>query len=139
MTEPTAGSGSVRTGQARQNERRPTPGAGDDDEIGTAHLIVGSESVRLVLTGEIDQSMNTDLADAVNEAISLAVPVQIDVRHVRFMDSSGIALIAYLAQRTPSPITMIQPPDVLRFLLEVTHLDEVLNITEDDPGFPSQL
>jgi len=109
-----------------------------DDGTGTVHLIVGSEAARLVMTGEIDQSTNADLTDAVNEAISLARPVQVDVRHVQFMDSSGIATLAYLAQRTQSPLTVIQPPDVIRFLMEVTRLDEVVDITEDDPGFPSR-
>ena len=90
------------------------------------------------MTGEIDQSTNADLTDAVNEAISLARSVQVDVRHVRFMDSSGIAMLAYLAQRTQYPLLMIQPPEVLRFLMEVTRLDEVVDITEDDPGFPSR-
>jgi anti-sigma B factor antagonist len=139
VSQPSAKPGRARTDVSDQGPGRSGASTVEDDEIGTVHLIVANESVRMVLTGQIDQSTHADLADAVNEAISLARSVQIDVRHVRFMDSSGIALIAYLAQRTHSPITMIQPPEVLRFLLDVTHLDEVVDIAEEDPGFPSRL
>ncbi|MPV36831.1 STAS domain-containing protein [Georgenia subflava] len=90
---------------------------------------------RLVLSGDIDAALSTELADAVEEATSAGLPVQIDARHITFMDSSGVAMLARLAHRTPGRVTMIQPPDVVRFLLEVTRIGEVIAVLDTDPGF----
>lgn len=91
---------------------------------------------RLVLSGEIDVALGAELGEAVEDAERAGHPVEIDARHVTFMDSSGVALLARLAHRTPEPLTMIRPPDVVRFLLEVTHIGDLITVVDDDPGFP---
>ncbi|MFH5821282.1 STAS domain-containing protein [Georgenia sp. AZ-5] len=91
---------------------------------------------RLVLAGELDLSSKAELAAAVDEAIALDLPIDIDARNVRFMDSSAVASLVALAQRVVHPLRMIKPPDVVRFLLELTDLLEVVEILEEDPGLP---
>ncbi len=58
------------------------------------------------------------------------------MRHVTFMDSSVIAVLARLAYRLPDRLRVIEPPDVVRFLLEVTKIGEIVDIIDADPGFP---
>jgi len=114
---------------------RSTPLGGSDD-TGTASVMVAQGRTRLVLSGEIDVALSSELTEAVSEAEASRNPVEIDARHVTFMDSSGVALLARLAHRTPGPLTMIKPPDVVRFLLDITRLGDVVTIVEEDPGFP---
>ncbi|MEE6271756.1 STAS domain-containing protein [Georgenia sp. MJ278] len=108
------------------------PGA----ESGSVHLMVSPVRTRLVLSGEIDVALSAELTEAVAEAEQAGTPVEIDARHVTFMDSSGVALLARLAHRAPGRLTIIQPPDVVRFLLEVTRIGDVVDVVDDDPGFP---
>lgn len=115
-----------------------TPAAAVPSEPGSAHLMVAPGRTRLVLSGEIDVALSSELTEAVAEAEASRQPVEIDARHVSFMDSSGVALLARLAHRTPQPLTMIKPPDVVRFLLEITRLGDVVTIVEEDPGFPEE-
>ncbi|MFC4554540.1 STAS domain-containing protein [Georgenia faecalis] len=114
----------------------PGTGAPTGTESGSVHLMVAAERTRMVLSGEIDVSLSAELVEAVTEAEEAGRPVEIDARHVTFMDSSGVALLARLAHRAPGRLAIIQPPDVVRFLLEVTHIGEVVDVLEEDPGFP---
>ncbi|UFU06047.1 STAS domain-containing protein [Ruania halotolerans] len=116
--------------------RRAATGAGA--EAGTVHTLLEASYTRLVLSGEVDMAMSDELTEAVAEAEAAGLPVQVDVRHVQFMDSSGISLLARLASRTPGRMTMIRPPDVVRFLLEVTRVGDLVDIVDDDTqGAPS--
>lgn len=114
---------------------RSTP-MGKGHDAGTASVMVAQGRTRLVLSGEIDVALSSELTEAVAEAEASRNPVEIDARHVTFMDSSGVALLARLAHRTPGPLTMIKPPDVVRFLLDITRLGDVVAIVDEDPGFP---
>ncbi|MFH5824488.1 STAS domain-containing protein [Georgenia sp. AZ-5] len=130
-------------------EHTPTPqsaaGFGEDDQPrtvwgndvggdGPARLVVSAGQTRLVLSGELDTSCAAELAAAVNKAVEIGqFPVQVDARRVTFMDSSALSMLAYLAHRTDSRLAMIQPPDLVRSLLEVTSIDEVVDIVEHDP------
>jgi anti-anti-sigma factor len=104
-------------------------------EVGSVHVMVGSARTRVVLSGEIDASLGQELQDAAADAETAGKPVEVDARHVRFMDSSGVTLLARLASRTPGRLRVIQPPDVVRFLLEVTHIGDLVDVVEVDPGF----
>ena len=107
-----------------------TPG-----EVGSVHVIVGATRTRIVLSGEIDASLGQELQDAAADAETAGRPVDVDARHVSFMDSSGVTLLARLASRTPGRLRIIRPPDVVRFLLEVTHIGDLVDVIDDDPGF----
>ncbi len=117
----------------REDSSTPTGGGHDS---GTASVMVAQGRTRLVLSGEIDVALSSELTEAVAEAEASRNRVEIDARHVTFMDSSGVALLARLAHRTPGPLTMIKPPDVVRFLLDITRLGDVVTILDEDPGFP---
>ena len=119
------------------NSRPPaTPvGAGESGEVGSVHVMVGPVQTRVVLSGEIDAGIAPELRDAAADAEAAGRPVEVDARHVRFMDSSGVTLLARLAARTPGRLRLIQPPDVVRFLLEVTRIRDLIDVVDGDPGF----
>ncbi|KAE8765296.1 STAS domain-containing protein [Georgenia thermotolerans] len=104
------------------------------DADGSVHLLAAADTTRLVLAGDLDISCSAELRQAISEAVDRGKPVQVDARHVRFMDSSAVAMLAYLAHRSSSRLTMIQPPDVVRFLLEVTNVGSAVEVVEVDPG-----
>lgn len=109
------------------------------DGPGAAFLLVSPVSSRLVLSGEVDVSLTQELTEAAGEAQRRGLPVEIDVRNVTFMDSSAMAMLARLAYQVPERMTVIQPPDVVRFLLDVTALHELVDVVEEDPGFAEHL
>ncbi|UNX54598.1 STAS domain-containing protein [Georgenia sp. TF02-10] len=127
------------SGPARDAEPGQPAGsrAGADGEAGSVHVMVSATRTRLVLSGEIDVTLEADLADAVADAERADQPVEVDARHVTFMDSSGVTVLARLAHRCPGRLALIQPPDVVRFLLEVTRIGEVVDVLDEDPGFPA--
>ncbi|PWD51688.1 sulfate transporter [Serinibacter arcticus] len=84
----------------------------------------------ITLTGEIDVSASGDLADAVAQAEKASRRTSVDASGITFMDSSGIALLARLATRTPGPLRVIDPPEVVRFLLDVTRIGDMVEIVE---------
>lgn len=109
---------------------------GDGDfPPGTVQLFCSSRHSRLVLSGDLDEQVARELGAAVNEAVAAGRPVQVDARQVRFMNSSALAMLARLAQRCEARPVVISPPEILRFLLEVTRVGELVSVAEEDPGF----
>jgi anti-anti-sigma factor len=104
-------------------------------EAGSVHVIVTPTRTRIVLSGEIDASLSDELQDAAADAEAAAKPVEVDARHVVFMDSAGVTLLARLVSRSPGRLRIIRPPDVVRFLLEVTHIGGLVDVVDIDPGF----
>jgi anti-sigma B factor antagonist len=98
-------------------------------------MILGRTRTRIVLSGEIDVALSADVQEASADAEAANRPVEIDARHVTFMDSSGVTLLARLANRTPGRLLVIQPPDVVRFLLDVTKIGDIVDVVDVDPGF----
>ncbi|UNX54899.1 STAS domain-containing protein [Georgenia sp. TF02-10] len=112
-----------------------TPATADGE--GSVAVLVAPDRVRLVLAGEVDSLLAAELATAVRDAAARRQPVEVDTRNVTFMDSTGVATLAELSRRTSVRPAFIRPPELVRFLLEVTGLGRVVDILEDDPGFPS--
>ena len=103
-----------------------------DELVGTDGWVrVGAVDgrVRIVLGGEIDASMEDALDQAVSEARASAHPVEIDARSVTFMDSLALTVLARFAAAHHS-VVFIDPPGIVRFLLDVTRLGEVVEIRE---------
>jgi anti-sigma B factor antagonist len=99
-------------------------------EQGCAVVLTTAEgSVRLVLSGPIDQLCAPDLDEAVQETIAAGRPVEIDTRNVTFMDSSGVAALAALTRACPQRVAFIRPTELVRFLLQVTRLSDLVEIT----------
>lgn len=98
---------------------------------GSVHTLLESDRTRVVLSGEVDVALNTDFTDAVAAAEAAGLPTEVDARHVTFIDSSGMALLARLASRTPGKTVLIEPPEVLRFLLTVTKIGELVEVVDN--------
>lgn len=95
---------------------------------GTVEVNASPQRVRLILSGELDVLIKTDLLDAVHEAVAHDAPVEVDVRDVKFMDSSALAALSRLIQASNHRPTFINPPPVVRFLLDVTRIGELVDI-----------
>jgi len=106
-----------------------------DGEAGSVHVLVARNRTRVVLHGEVDAALAGDLRDAAADAEASARPIEVDARRVTFMDSSGFTLLARLATRSPARLRVIEPPDVVRFLLEVTRISDLVEVVDIDPGF----
>ena len=102
-------------------------------EAGSVHVIAAPSRTRVVLSGEIDATIGQELREAAADAEAAGRPVEVDARHVRFMDSSGVTLLARLATRNPGRLRLIQPPDVVRFLLDVTRIKDLIDVVDDAP------
>lgn len=115
--------------------RSGDPTGGRPDEPGTVAVLISPQRVRLVLAGEVDTNTEAELSEAVTEALSLGLPVDIDVRNVTFMDSSAVSGIARLSVQLGHRPRLIAPPESVRFLLSVTRVGDDVEILEEDPGF----
>ena len=89
--------------------------------------------VRLELGGEVDALMEQALEHAVTEARTGDLPVEVDTRSVTFMDSLALTSLARLAVGHHTAV-FVDPPDLVRFLLDVTRLGEVVQIRETGTG-----
>jgi len=98
---------------------------------GSVHLIVGPTHVRMVLSGEVDADLATELAEATDEAVATGLPIEVDAHHITFMDSSGVAFLAKLAARMPGRVRVLRAPPTVKFLLEVTRIGELVEIVDD--------
>lgn len=105
-------------------------------EGGSVHTLLDQDRTRIVLSGEIDVSVNTELVEAITEAEAAGVPTEVDARQVTFIDSSGVALLARLASRTPNTLTVLDPPEVLTFLLDITRIGELVQVQHTAPSGP---
>jgi anti-anti-sigma factor len=106
------------------------------EPIGSVTVRTSSSRSRLVMSGEVDMSLAEELSAAVDNVLALGLPVDVDVRAVTFLDSSGLSKLVRLATSSATRTRLIEPPDFVLFLLEVTRMDEVLDVVENDPGFP---
>lgn len=105
-------------------------------EPSSVSVLVSATRTRLVLAGEMDLTAQKELDEAIREVLVRGQPVEIDTRNVQFMDSSVVASLGRLAQQLPDRPTLIDPPELVRFLLDVTKLSDVVEIVDSDPGFP---
>lgn len=116
-----------------------TPSATRASEPGSVHVIIGGRKTRVVLTGEIDADLGAELLEASADAEEAGLPVEVDVQHVTFMDSTGVAFLARLASRSPQTLVLIRPPALVRFLIDVTSIRQVLRVVDEDPGVDATL
>lgn len=95
-------------------------------------ITVDGGITRMRMVGDVDVTLAQEFADAVGVAEKAAQPAVVDTRAITFMDSTGIALLARLATRTPGRLRLIDPPEVVRFLLDVTRVGDMVQIIEAD-------
>jgi anti-sigma B factor antagonist len=108
----------------------------DDDtaSVGSVSLQVSEVTTRLVFRGEVDIAMNRHLTSVVEELLELGAPLEVHTGEVTYMDSAAIASLALLATGLPNRVRVIDPPALVRFLLEVTQLNELVDIVDTRPS-----
>ena len=99
-------------------------------EPASVHVIVMRDRTRIVVSGEIDADLASELQEATADAEATGLPIEVDAQHVTFMDSSGIAFLARLASRSAERVRVLHAPETVRFLLEVTRIGELLDLVE---------
>ncbi|MDM7829732.1 STAS domain-containing protein [Cellulomonas edaphi] len=123
--------GNSTTPQEPADGAQPAQASGPG-EPGAVQVIVGEDSTRIVLSGEVDADLASELQEATAEAEHLGLPIEVDAHHVTFMDSSGVAFLARLSIRSQHRVKLLRVPPTVRFLLEVTRIGELLDVVEDD-------
>jgi anti-anti-sigma factor len=93
------------------------------------------DGVRIALAGELDVSGATTFYEALSRAEqSGAALIVLDLRELRFMDSTGLRLIVAAHRRAIEDarrLVIVQGPDAIRELFRVAGLDQLLEIVED--------
>lgn len=132
------GDATSSTGTDPTRSRVPESAPLRDLEPASVHVIVAGERTRIVISGEVDADLVPDLNLAMHDAEATGLPIDVDAQHVSFMDSSGIAFLARLAARTTETVRLLNAPDAVRFLLDVTRIGELLELVDDaTPADPS--
>lgn len=103
-----------------EQQRRPVPGS--------VSVIARDGQAHVVLRGEVDLDLGDELLAATTAVLEQNQPVSIDARDVTFMDSTGVAFLARVASRAPGPLCLVDPPDLVRFLVGVTSVSSMVNI-----------
>jgi anti-sigma B factor antagonist len=95
----------------------------------------GSNVARIALSGELDLADKERLTELLKTAEN-ADEVFIDMREVSYIDSTALGCLihvkkALLERDCPGPVHLIGPQPIVRRLLEMTHLHEIFDITDD--------
>ena len=94
---------------------------------GSIDVTVLGDRVRLTLRGEIDAGLDADAQRALDSVGRTGTAVEVDARLVTFMDGHGLRLLSRLTGRA-GRVVLLEPPQIIHFLLEVTGLLEDLRI-----------
>lgn len=124
-----ANSTEARTGTQTGGAGRPVdPASSRQREPGGVHVLTTDDHVRVVLAGDVDAALAPELLEAAAEVAAAGLPVQVDTRNVTFMDSSGVAFLARLAGGSSTRPVVLDPPDHVQFLLEITAIGKMLDL-----------
>jgi anti-anti-sigma factor len=100
-------------------------------ELEVTHRVEGDRLI-VTVTGELDLHSATALQRDVDALSPFPHPVTLDLGGVGFIDSTGIrALLAVNARATEttgSPVTIANPTESTRRLLELTGIDRVFQL-----------
>ncbi|WP_418606444.1 STAS domain-containing protein [Georgenia sp. SUBG003] len=84
------------------------------EPIGSVTVRTSPTRSRLVLSGEVDMSLAEELSAAVDNVLAVGLPVDVDVRDVTFLDSSGLSKIVRLATSSTTRTRLITCPSRCR-------------------------
>lgn len=85
----------------------------------------------VLLSGEVDHAMEPELRQAAEAAIAAGNRVDVDARHVTFIDSIGVSFIARIAASV-GQVSVLHAPPNLAFLLDVTQLSSIVRVSSED-------
>lgn len=90
------------------------------------------DAVRIALTGDLDLSTAKRAEEAITEAERSSPPLLLlDLRGLNFMDSTGLRVVVSAdkrAKREGRRTVIVQGPQPVRRVFEITRLDERLEI-----------
>lgn len=92
------------------------------------------DTVRILLSGELDISVREELHDVLHDAARSAGATEVDLHHVTFLDCSVIGELvrAYLDARRHGQILVVTRPQ--GFVREVLELTNVLTLLTSRPA-----
>ncbi len=113
--------------------------SGDGDarrgsEPGSVHVLLDPDSTLVVLAGDVDATLAPDLIDASSDVAEAGNPVRIDTRNVTFMDSTGVSFLARVAVGTGGRPVLLDPPDHVQFLLDITAIGDLVDVERTGSG-----
>lgn len=99
----------------------------------------GDRPTLVAVTGDVDLAtapeLRSQLAPAVEAAAGHRHGIVLDLREVGYLDSSGLRLLAALAQELGDGLTVVAPTGTAtRRVLEVSHLTDHVTVEEAPPG-----
>ncbi|WP_369069786.1 STAS domain-containing protein [Kineococcus terrestris] len=104
---------------------------------GSVRTAVDAAMARVVLAGEVDAALGEELERAVADVGASGLPVVVDTRGVTFMDSTGVGFLARLAVRVrPHRVQVLDPPPVVRFLLQTTRVATLVDLVPGEGPLP---
>lgn len=90
-----------------------------------------ADHTTITLAGEIDADLVDELRQATLDATATGLAIEIDVRAVTFMDSTGVSFFIAAARRSPKVVRVHGAGDAVRLVLQVTRVDELLELVGD--------
>lgn len=82
-----------------------------------------------ILSGELDMSSTVAFAAAFRDALPIGGPCSVDMRKLKFMDSSGIQVIIAAARSAPDACIVLHGVhDEVQKVVEITRIDQVPNL-----------
>jgi len=99
------------------------------------HLEIVNEpdATIVIAVGEIDLATGDQLVEVLTELCGEKGAVRVDLGQVSFMDSTGIKALVNahrLSEERGCQLTICNPTERLRRVLEVSGVDQVLNVTD---------
>ena len=135
MAKSAPGDGSSAKTTARRGKTKTAgsfDGGTEAAEPGSLHLLLEDGRSLIILSGEIDASLRDDLHETADSATKQGKPIVVDARHVTFMDSTGVAFLARLANGSHERVKVTNVPPTVQFLLDATRIGELLDVERLD-------
>jgi len=85
----------------------------------------------VVLSQEIDLDSSPMVRDAIKESFANAKSVEVDLKDVSYIDSSGVAALVegmQVGKKTNKPFGLVNVSNQVMKVITLAHLDKILNI-----------
>jgi anti-sigma B factor antagonist len=89
---------------------------------------------RVAIIGEIDLSNVRDVEASLRDIASSGTALTLDLIGLTYLDSQGVSMIFRLAKRAQlngGTLTLANPRNLVRRVLQIAHLDDALAIIDD--------
>lgn len=91
----------------------------------------GAQAVHVRVRGDVDIASKAELEGTLEQLGVYNLNIEVDLRGVTFMDSTGLSLIVHFHRRTADTgraLTIIAPSEQVRRLFEIAGVDGFLTI-----------